>query len=215
MKKIVGLIAAGALFATVSANASAQSPKPAMVASHGAPITRVDTENPLDPASLALAHQILTIAFPPERRSQMMASIMDSIVEQTRKNMQSQMPAGDKEFQALLDRSTQRMLDQMKASMNAALPDYFESFAHAYARGFSRDDLEAILAFAKTPTGQRYFERAPGLLKDPDVQAAGQRMSAQLLAKLPEITRETMRDVEEYVAAKKKREQAVDSTPVS
>src|SRR5262245_20087055 len=118
MNKLVGSIAASALLATASASAPAQGPNPATVDTHGPPTTSVDKGTPLEPARLALAHQILTIAFPPERRAQMMGSIMDSIVEQTRKNMQSQMPAGDKDFQALLDRSTQRMFDQMKASMS-------------------------------------------------------------------------------------------------
>ncbi len=100
------------------------------------------------------------------------------------------------------------MFDKMKATMDASLPDYFESFARAYARGFSRDDLNEILAFVKTPTGQRFFERSPQLIKDPDVQAANQRMLARLSTKLPEIKRETLRGVEDYLAKKDKEKSA-------
>ena len=156
-----------------------------------------------DPGSLALAQQILAIAFPPGKRFEMYASVMDSIVGQARKSMQSHMGSDDKDFEAMVDQSTQRMYDELKANVDASIPDYFESFAHAYAREFSRKDLEAILAFVKTPTGQHYFARAPELLSDPDVQAANKRMMDRLLAKLPEIQRQTMQDVEDYIAKKK------------
>ena len=121
----------------------------------------------------------------------------------------------DKEFQTILDRSTQRMFDQLKATIDSALPDYFESMARAYARDFSPDDLKAILAFVKTPAGQRYFARAPLILKDPDVQASGQRMTAQLFAKLPEITRENKRDIDDYVARTAKQAKPAAAKPVT
>ncbi len=110
----------------------------------------------------------------------------------------------DKAFQALLDRSNLRMFDAMKATINAALPDYFESMARAYARQFSPDDLQVILTFATTPAGQHYFAESTNILKDPDVQAAGQRMTAKLIEKMPEIQRQSMQDIEAYIAEKEK-----------
>ena len=169
-----------------------------------------------DPASLALAHQVVTIAYPPEKRSQMYASIMDSIIAQTRKNVQGKVATGDKDFDAIVDRAMQRMYDQMKVTINAAIPDYFAAFERAYARDFSRDDLQAILAFAKTESGQHFFERSTQILKDPDVQAETQRMQAQLLAKMPDIQRQVMKDVQDYVAKRAAQEKAAAApTPVS
>lgn len=198
--------ATGALLAVSTTAGAATQPAPAAAVARTAR---------LDPASLALAHQIVTIAFPPEKRSQMYASIMDSIVAQTRKNVQSQIATGDKEFDALLDRSMQRMYEQMQQVMNASIPDYFDAFERAYARDFSNDDLQGILTFAKTTSGQHFFERTPLLLKDPDVQAATQRMQAQLFAKMPEIQRQAMKDIQDYVARKAKQEKGSSSTPVS
>ena len=169
----------------------------------------------VDPTSLAVAHQIIAIAFPPEKRSQMFASVVDSIVDHSRKAMEDLHFNTDKDFQAVIQRSTQRMFDQLKASINAALPDYFESMARAYARSFSPDDLITILAFVKTPAGQHYFERAPLLLKDPDVNAANQRMVAQLMGKMPEISRENRQDIEDYVARKAKQQKGADPKPVT
>ena len=196
MRRLVGLVLGAISIVVVPAGAAAQpraaSPAPAAAATA------------LDPASLALAQQIVTIAFPPEKRSQMYASVLDAINEQTRKNVLSKMSTGDKGLDAIVERSLRRMNDQMKVMINASIPDYFDAFARAYARGFPHDDLVAILAFVKTPAGQRYFERSPMLIKDPDVQAASARIQAQLVTKLPELQRQTMQDVEHYLATKQK-----------
>src|SRR5258708_484679 len=142
MKKILGS-AFGAMLIASSAPALAQGDA-APIAPAIAPAAKATA---VDPASLALAHQILAIAFPPEKRSQMFASMMDSLVDQNRKTMENVgFATKDKEFQAIIDRSTQRLFDQLKATMDSALPDYFESMARAYARDFSPDDLKAILA---------------------------------------------------------------------
>jgi hypothetical protein len=168
-----------------------------------------------DAASLALAHQIVTIAFPPEKRVQMFSSRIDLVVEQARKSMQNALASKDPDFQTLIDHNTARMFNELKASMSADLPDYFESVTRAYARDFSLDDLNAILAFVKSPAGQHYFERAQQLLKDPDVQATTQRMMSHLMGKMPELQRQSMREVQDYVAKNAKQKKAVQAKPVT
>src|SRR2546430_2196284 len=86
---------------------------------------------PVDPVALALAHQILDIGFPAEKRSQMFASVMDSLNGQARKAMENLGFTTDKDLQALMNRSSQRMWDEMKPILNAALPDIFDSIARA------------------------------------------------------------------------------------
>ena len=157
-------------------------------------------KNIVDPGSLAVAREILAIAFPAEKRPDMYRALMQSIVDQTREHMRSLGTPTDKGFQTIVDRSTQRMFNQLTEIMVAALPDYFESMARAYARDLSRDDLNAVLAFVKTPAGQHYFERAPFIMKDPDVQAASQRMMAKVMERAPAMTRETRQELEAYLA---------------
>ena len=169
----------------------------------------------VDPRALAIAHQILAIGIPAEKRSQMFTSVLDSLSEQVRKSAAGLSPTKDKDFQAILDRSTQRLWDGMKPIMNAALPDIFESMARAYARDFSVDDLNALLAFVKTPAGQHFFERSPLILKDPDVQASQQRMMAQIGEKLPGIMRQDKQDIEDYLAKKAEEEKASEPKPVT
>jgi hypothetical protein len=211
MKKITGTIISIGIALTIPLETAAHAATPAKAPTPAA----TSAEAPLDPECLALAHQILAVAFPADRRSDMMASVMDAIIEQARKNTEALRVSDDKDFQSVVDRSIQRMNDEMKASVSASVPDYFASFERAYARDFSREDLEAILAFVKTPAGRHYFERSPNLLKDPDVQAAGQRMTAKLLAQLPEINGELIHDVQDYVAKKKQGEKAAVRAPVT
>ena len=185
---------------------------PVSAAPHAAPKAN-PTE--VDPRALAIAHQILAIGIPAEKRSQMFTSVLDSLSEQVRKSAAGLSPTKDKDFQAILDRSTQRLWDGMKPIMNAALPDIFESMARAYARDFSVDDLNALLAFVKTPAGQHFFERSPLILKDPDVQASRQRMMAQIGEKLPGIMRQDKQDIEDYLAKKAEEEKASEPKPVT
>jgi hypothetical protein len=200
MKTVLGPILGVLLIASIPASA-----QPAAA----------DKTRALDPNSLALAHQIISVAFPPDKRVQMYNSMMDSIIVQSRQSMESLPLAKDKDFQALIDRTTKRMLDQLKATIIASIPDIFESMSRAYARDFSTDDLNAILAFVKTPAGQHYFDRLPLIVQDPDVKAATQRAMAQLLAKQPELDRENKRDIEDYIARKEKEEAAAKPKPVT
>jgi hypothetical protein len=209
MNKLVGPVLGATLLVAAPAAAAAQ-PQPAAPAP-----AQAATAPPLDPAALAVAHQIIAIGMPVEKRSQMFTSLMNSLTEQARKSTQNLAFNKDKDFQALVDRSVQRMWDEMRPIMNAALPDIYESMARAYARQFSIEDLNALLGFVKTPAGQHFFERSPLILKDPDVQAAQQRMTAQLITKLPEITRQNMQDVEAYVARKNKQAKPAGKTPLS
>lgn len=206
MKKILGPVLSAVLVVVSAPAIAAPAPIPA-------PPTKANTR-PVDPIALGLAHQILAIGIPVEKRSRMFTSVMDSISDQARKNGESLGLTNDKDFQAVLDRSQQRMWNEFKPIMNAELPNIYESMARAYARLFSIDDLNALLAFVKTPAGQHFFERSPTIIEDPDLQAAQQRMMAQLMTKLPDIMRENMKDIEDYVAARKPQKTAA-KTPVS
>src|SRR5438067_9049803 len=107
MKKILGPILGALIIVSAPAGAAAQ----------GAVAAKATA---VDPAALALAHQILEIGIPPAKRSQMFASMLDSVVEQMRKNRETLDLTKDKDFQAVMDCSTQRIWDQMKPIMNAA-----------------------------------------------------------------------------------------------
>ena len=213
MKAVIAATAFATLVTAAAPGFAEEVQKPATVAAPEQPGT--GPACPVDPSSLAIAHEILTLGFPPEKREQMFASVIDAIMAQARSNVQLQKFSDDKEFQAILDRSNLRMMEAMKASISAAIPDYFEAMARAYARDFSADDLNAILSFVKTPAGQHYLERSSQIVKDPDVALAGRRMTAQLMAKLPDIMAENIKDAEDYVAKKEKQAKASHAAHIS
>jgi hypothetical protein len=212
MRAILGAVVGATLIVSMPAAAAAQVQPAAPSKTADKP---TEAATPVDPASLALANQILAIGFPPEKRSQMFTSVMNSFVAQLRKTMDTYHAAGDKDMQAVVDRSMQRMYDQVQATFDADLPDYFDSMAHAYGRLFSPDDLRAILAFVKTPAGQHFFERGARIMQDPNVQAANQRMMAKLMTKLPDLQSEMIKDVKDYLAKKEKQAKPAAPVPVS
>src|SRR5438270_12066094 len=115
---------------------------PAGAAAQGAVAAKATA---VDPAALALAHQILDIGIPAEKRSQMFGSVMDSLIGQTRKATENLGLTKDKDLQALMNRSSQRMWEELKPIMNAAVRDIFDRMARAYAREFSTVDLKRVL----------------------------------------------------------------------
>src|SRR5689334_3368320 len=129
MKSVLAVTVSALLLASASSGVAAPSPSEAQATDPAKPADGSAAPAALDPASLDLARQILAISFPPEKREHMMDSVMDSITEQTRTNVNSQLGGGDKDFEAILDRESDRMHAEMKKVMNSVLPDYFESFA--------------------------------------------------------------------------------------
>lgn len=198
-KLIVGMLVA---IASVSHPATAQ-PIPAS----NAP--------PVDPTSLSLARQVLAAEFPPEKREQAFAKMMDSIMAQSRMALEKYAKPGDKGFQSLVEDSTAHLAHALKASIITGLPDIYEARARAYARNLSPDDLQAVLAFAKSPAGQHYYQSLPSLSNDPDVIAATQRAMARLLTNAKEIAEQNQKAAEDYVAAKAKAENGASHKPAA
>src|SRR5438874_13763829 len=101
MKTILGPVLGALIVVSAPAGAAAQ----------GAVAVKATA---VDPAALALAHQILDIGLPAEKRSQMFGSLLDSFSGQIRMATENLGLTKDKDFQTLMDRSTQRMCDRMK-----------------------------------------------------------------------------------------------------
>lgn len=202
MKYMVDLALAASALVPVAASAAPTpvTPPPQKVSTPTTSSASKPTQ--LDPASLALARQILTIAYPPDKREQMFDSITNAMRDQSRASLDQFGLSKDKDFQALIDDQMADMFQQMKVTIDEALPDYFESMARAYARGFSADDLKGILAFAKTPEGQHFLARGPMLINDPDVRATSARMDQKLLGRMSQLMSANMQRVKDYVAKK-------------
>jgi hypothetical protein len=167
----------------------------------------------IDPARLALAQQVIDLAYPPDRRVQMMNSAAETAMEQTRAAVLS--VAGntlDAELTRLFDRYVERARSLTEQATDDATPAIFAAFARAYARQFTREELVEIRDFVATPTGARFFSQSEELLNDPDVARANTAYMAAVIADMQPLQTELFREVVEYL---RRRDQSAAASPAS
>jgi len=128
---------------------------------------------PLDPETLALAGEVVDLAFPPETRHAMYSRIIDAMLAQTREAATAATGhRPDPGEQQILDRYMERLRAEADRIITERSPSLFAAFARGYARMFTRDELIQIRAFVTTSAGAKYVQRSSDLLSDPDVAAA-------------------------------------------
>jgi hypothetical protein len=139
----------------------------------------------LDPATLAIAQEVVDLAFPPDGRRQMYARVVDAMLRQGRTAALN--AAGrslDAEEQQILDRYLERVRTEADRIITENSPALFAAFARGYARMFTHDELVQIRAFVATPTGAKYVFRSADLLSDPDVAEANTAYMSSFFATL-------------------------------
>ena len=137
----------------------------------------------IDPERLALANQIIDLAYPPEGRRAMLMRASDTMTAQVRAAVTE---ATGRDIEAGMEEILQRFLDRMRVHAERATdehsPAIFTAFARAYARQFTREELVEIRAFVSTRRGG-ICEQAVDLLSDPDVARAN---TAYMQARSPD-----------------------------
>jgi hypothetical protein len=165
----------------------------------GVPAPVPATPAPLDPERLALANEVIALAFPPEQRRAMFSRVTEALMAQIRTAMLGDPEAArDPGAEAILQRYFDRLLAQSDRSITAASPTLFAALARAYARAFTRDELIQIRAFVATPAGAKYIQRSAELLSDPDVAAANTAYMAQVLKDVEPIRADLQRELMAY-----------------
>jgi hypothetical protein len=181
----------GVLLAAVGAvPCAAQSDSPVPAAPAAAP----------DPANLAIAREIIVIAYPPESRQAMFARLSEAMTAQARDAMLATVGGTlDAEMQRLLARYLER-INAVSAQRNRdGAPRLFDAFARAYARQFSHEDLVQIRAFVGTPAGAHFLQRSADLLSDPDVAEANRAYMTDAFRDMQPLIEELGRDVQAYL----------------
>jgi hypothetical protein len=171
-------------------------PPPAQPAVSSAPAAA-----PLDPERLAVAKEVIALAFPPERREAMFARIGDAMMDQVRAAIFGSMgvtPNADVE--AMLQRYFERLRAQNRKTIAAGSPPLFDAMARAYARAFTRDELIQIRAFVATPAGAKYIQRSSDLLSDPDVAQANTVYMQQVFEDSEPLRADFEREIAAYFA---------------
>jgi hypothetical protein len=167
----------------------------------GPPIVAVSSSaaSPVDPERLAIAQEVVALAFPPEHRQAMFMRVADAFMVQIRQATFG--PTGapdDPGAEAIFNRFVGRVRAQVERSAAEASPELFAAFARAYARMFTRDELVQIRAFVATPAGAKYVQRSADLLSDPDAARANTDYMRSYLAAVKPIQADFMRELTDY-----------------
>jgi hypothetical protein len=154
----------------------------------------------MDPAQLALAGEVIDLAYPPAMRHAMMMGAVDTMMEQARTaTVSAASTPPDPDLTRILDRYLDRARAIADDSTRAATPAIFAAFARAYARHFTHDELVQIRAFVATPAGARFVQRSSGLMTDPDVARANTAYMATVFAALEPLRQELQREVIDHL----------------
>lgn len=189
--KLVVLLAPAALLAAPSAWAAPAST---------APVPPSASTQPLDPAALKLGREIVTLAFPPERREAMINQVMASMLTQMKDGMGLE-KITDPAFKQILLDYLNGIPELLRPTTVAFIPKQFDAIAQAYARMFPVAQLEDIAAFARTPSGRSFMQRSTDVLSDPAVAAVNTEYFRQAQAIARDSAGQLQQKIAEYVKA--------------
>jgi hypothetical protein len=185
-------LCAGLAFAAVALPNS-----PALAQSGPPPATAASA---IDPERLAIAREVVELAYPPERRREMFMGILDAMTAQARSATEAQGRPLDPGAQAIIDRYMARVRAESEPLIDKASPELFAAFARGYARQFTRDELVQIRAFVATPAGAKYVQRSAQLLSDPDVAEANTLYMSRMMTMLRPLQEQVRRELAAHFA---------------
>jgi hypothetical protein len=155
---------------------------------------------PVPQNKLAIAREIVAISMPPDMREKMYFATMDQIVGQMREAQGDE--SDDPQIQAIVDKHLKAMTDQIKSVTRAHIPALVEALADAYAVIFSKDELNDILAFVRTPSGRKFVVMSRAVIAEDHVVAANQDLMNEITALIPEYKEALQEEITEYLLAK-------------
>jgi hypothetical protein len=153
-----------------------------------------------DPERLAIAQQVIDLAYPPETRRAMYARVVNAMLAQSRTAaFAAAGESPDAAEEQILDRFFERARSETDRVLTANSPALFAAFARAYARMFTREELVQIRAFVATPAGAKYIQRSADLLSDPDVAQANTAYMRSVFTTLQPIQAELRQELLAYL----------------
>lgn len=159
----------GKVVAALAAIVLAQQAVPAWAQTPAAPAAPQPASEPVDEARLALARQIIAAILPPDQRDAIMRRMQQAMMASFSANFHLPPQLNDPGLAKIIRDYLDGMPAMMEPVMAQHMPAYLETLAHAYARNFTREELEQVLNFAHTPAGAKYFSRSTTLMQDPEV----------------------------------------------
>src|ERR1035437_8131604 len=150
----------------------------------------------------ALTFSISTQAAPPTNKSvekllelSKAGKLMDSVFSQMDGMMKTSMKQVTKgkplsaEEQAIMDRQQTKMIAKMK-----------EPFVQVYRETFSQGEVDGLIAFYQSPTGQAFVDKQPELMKN--TMAIMQQRMGPMMQKIQQMSEETAKELQAAKAKK-------------
>lgn len=124
------------------------------------------------PESLAASRELMALTKSDQALDQVLALITPQIGQMLEQSNPDKGPLIRKMLEELL-----------LPEIRKAVPQAIDDIAAIYARNFTAAELAEVIAFYKTPTGQKFIERQPALLTELNQagQAFGQRAAINAL----------------------------------
>lgn len=167
-------------------------------------------EAPSD-VELALAKQIIDLGFPEDTRETLFFGAMDQMMIQTREATLKAYQLEDEGAIAVLDQWTVDYMEENKEVLRSHIPSLMQGMVASYAVIFTRKELEDILAFVSTPSGQRFFELSPAVMAEPNFALANQAYMNEIQANLPEAMEDLFGRLQEYLIERQEAEEQLTS----
>ncbi|WP_237477970.1 DUF2059 domain-containing protein [Lichenibacterium dinghuense] len=125
-----------------------------------------------DASRLKLAREIVVVTHTVDNTRKLMPTFMG----QMRDMLVKMDPTHTKDIDTILQRSGQKLDDQLSSFADLA--------AEVYAREFSEEDLQAVLAFDRSPAGQHLIDKQPEITQAMAKvgQQWGQMVAQQVIA---------------------------------
>lgn len=159
----------------------------------------------VDPDRLAVATQIIDIGIPDSGREAMFFATIDQMIAQM--NVATASLISDPGANAIIKKNQDEMIVDMKATLRKHIPNLMDAWAKSYASIFTLEELNDILDFVSTPSGQRFFTLSPALMAEPNFANANQAYMNEIMIKLPDMQLKLQRELKEYML------QQMDASP--
>jgi len=129
-----------------------------------------------------LRSAILDVAFPPDRREDMLDKLQSDLFAQMMPKRADWMQ--EPGVKKIVDDFIAEAKAQQRAVYAKHLPDQVDAMASAYAHRFSLAELKDIDAFAHSPSGRHYFSESLAIVGDPAVA----KVNAAAIADIRSVT---------------------------
>ncbi|TYC90754.1 hypothetical protein [Novosphingobium sp. BW1] len=167
------------------------------------PASAQDTSAPtiaaVEPERLAIAERIVAVSLPPAEREEKMHEMLQAVTGQ----ITAAIPLDDVEdegLRAILREYLADIPEALRPTVSAFLPKQMNAMTHAYARLFTKAELEDTLAFARRPSGSAFLSKSIDIMSDPEVAAANTGYMRDVMALNQEMAGNLQARIAQYMA---------------